>query len=155
MDAQDFGFLSLAPCVSPGETSDETASESAGEDTPPDLSLLLPYVDAARGLANLKGNGRLYATLLRGYQRNDAVAKIRSAFSSGNLAGALQDALALAGIAANLGMTDVNAKTALLAQALRNGAAGEDLVKKLEKAMEETRLRLPSLILNLEEGKIQ
>jgi signal transduction histidine kinase len=154
-DDRDFGFLSLAPCAPPGETSDETASEGAGEDAPPDLSLLLPYVDAARGLANLKGNGRLYATLLRSSQRNDAVTKIRSAFSSGNLAGALQDALALAGIAANLGMTDVNAKTALLAQALRSGAAGEDLVKKLEKSMEETQLRLPSLILNLEEGKIQ
>jgi signal transduction histidine kinase len=151
-DSQDFGFLDLASCSDAPRG--ETECADVDKNAPLELALLLPYVDAAQGLANLKGNGKLYATLLRGYQKNDAVVKIQDELSSGNPGRALQDALALAGIASNLGMVDVSAKTALLAEALRSGVTGEDLLKKLEKSMEETRLRLPSLILNLEEGKI-
>ncbi|MDR1623025.1 MAG: response regulator [Synergistaceae bacterium] len=119
-----------------------------------DLQAILPFIDVKRGLERLKGNGKLYATLLRSYQRNDMFTKIRDALSRQDFEDAVQNAHALNGIAASLAMNEVVSRTELLEESLRNGVADQSLVDKLEISTEETRRWLPDLIRGLEEGKM-
>ncbi|MDR1376706.1 MAG: response regulator [Synergistaceae bacterium] len=119
-----------------------------------DLEAILPFIDAERGLKRLKGNGKLYATLLRSYQRNDMIAKIRDAFSRQDIENALQNAHALNGIAVSLAMDDLVSRTALLEESLHSGVTDQTLLEKLEASAEETFRWLPALIRGLEEGKI-
>ncbi|MDR1978032.1 MAG: response regulator [Synergistaceae bacterium] len=119
-----------------------------------DLELMRPFIDAKRGLERLKGNGKLYATLLRSYRKNDMLAKIKDALSRQDFENALQNAHALNGIAVSLAMDDLTSKTVLLEDSLRGGVADRELMKKLENSAEETLRWFPALILCLEEGKI-
>jgi PAS domain S-box-containing protein len=118
-----------------------------------DLEALLPFIDARRGLERLKGNAKLYATLLRSYQRNEMITKIRDAFSRQDAENALQNVHALNGIAVSLAMGDVVSRTALLEESLRGGVTDQTLLEKLEFSAEETFRRLPALIRALVEGK--
>jgi signal transduction histidine kinase/HPt (histidine-containing phosphotransfer) domain-containing protein len=142
-----------------GGDGDENKSENENEasDTPAlelDTDLMLPFIDVSEGLERLKGNGKLYATLLRSYQKNDLLPKIKTAIGARNMEDALGNIRALSGIAASLSMNDLSAKTAQLEESLRSGIADQTLLEKLETSMNETRRWLPSLILVLEEGRL-
>jgi PAS domain S-box-containing protein len=119
-----------------------------------DVESIVSVVDVKKGLERLKGNGKLYATLLKSYQRNDMFTKIKDALARQDFEDAVQSAHALNGIAVSLAMDDLASKTALLEEPLRNGVMDQSLVDKLEMSMEETRRWLPNLIRALEEGKI-
>jgi signal transduction histidine kinase len=119
-----------------------------------DIQLMLPFIDVTEGLARLKDNGKLYATLLRSYQKNDLLPKIKAALDARNLEDALGNLRALSGIAASLSMNDLSAKTAQLEESLRGGIVDPALLEKLETSMDETRRWLPDLVLVLEEGRI-
>ncbi|MDR1377480.1 MAG: hypothetical protein LBJ36_00290 [Synergistaceae bacterium] len=126
-------------------------------DTPTfDTKLMLPFINVAEGLARFKGNGKLYATLLRSYQKNELFPKIKAAIDAKNLEVALSNIRALNGIAASLSLNDLSAKTALLEDSLRGGITSQTLalVGKLATSMKEARQWLPDLILVLEEGRI-
>jgi signal transduction histidine kinase len=117
------------------------------------LDELKPLIDIRQGLANLKGNAKLYATLLKSYQRNDMLEKIRNLASSNKFESAVQNARTLTGIASNLAMNDLRLKTSLLEEALRKNVADKALLDKVEAAAREIRHVLPNVIRDIEEGK--
>jgi signal transduction histidine kinase/DNA-binding response OmpR family regulator len=119
-----------------------------------DVESIASAVDVKKGLERLKGSGKLYATLLRSYQKNDMFAKIEDALSRQDFESAVQSAHALTGVAVSLAMNDLASKTALLEESLRNGVTDQSLMDKIEISMQETRRLLPTLIRGLEEGKI-
>jgi PAS domain S-box-containing protein len=119
-----------------------------------DVESIASAIDVKKGLERLKGNGKLYGTLLRSYQKNDMFTKMKDALSRQDFEDAIQNAHALNGIAVSLAMNDLASKTALLEESLRNGTMDQSLMNKIEISMEETRRLLPTLIHGLEEGKI-
>jgi nitrogen-specific signal transduction histidine kinase/CheY-like chemotaxis protein len=119
---------------------------------------LLPFIDVGEALAHLNGHNRLYVTLLRTYRKSGMLGRIEEAFERQDLEEALQNALALKSVAVNLGLRDLQAKTAFLVETLRGGVADRGLLEKVEISMKETQSLVPGLILRLEkretEGKI-
>ena len=119
-----------------------------------DLDSLLPFVNVKRGLENLKGNGKLYAVLLRSYQKNDLLSKIRDTASAGNFKEAIQIAQALKSITASIALDDMRTKVEMLVESLRGLVSDDALMDKLEISAEEVRKLIPTLIPALEEGKL-
>jgi two-component sensor histidine kinase/HPt (histidine-containing phosphotransfer) domain-containing protein len=119
-----------------------------------DVNALLPFINVKRGLENLKGNGKLYAVLLRSYQKNDFLARIRDYVSADNFAEAIRIAHALKSIAVNIALDDLRTKMDMLEESLRGLVSDDVLMEKLEVSTAAARRLLPELILALEEGKL-
>ena len=115
---------------------------------------LLPFINVKRGLENLKGNEKLYVTLLKSYQKNDMLVKIRDFVSAVNFREAIHYAQALKSITANIALDDLRTKMEMLEESLRSLMSDDILLDKLEISTKETRKLIPELILALEEGKL-
>jgi signal transduction histidine kinase/HPt (histidine-containing phosphotransfer) domain-containing protein len=131
-----------------------SAVTSSIEESVSDPDHFAHLIDARRALENLKHNVKLYVTLLRSYQRNDTIVKIRKAAAAGDFEDALQNVRALSGIAASLAMDDLRSKAELLEESFRNAVSDDVLLEKLEISAAEVFRVLPDLIFALEEGKI-
>ena len=118
------------------------------------LDALMPFLNVKRGLENLRGNAKLYAVLLRSYQKNDMLAKIQEALSSGDFKEAIQYSQALKSISANIALDDLRNKMGALEESLRSLTIDDVLLEKLCISTEETRKFVPDLIHALEEGKL-
>jgi two-component sensor histidine kinase len=119
-----------------------------------DVENFLPFINVKRGLENLKSNVKLYAILLRSYQKNDFLEKIESHATAGNFKDALTHALALKSIAISVGLDDLRTKMDLLEETLRSARADDVLMRRLAASTEKTRRLVPGLIGALEEGKL-
>ncbi|MDR1048590.1 MAG: response regulator [Synergistaceae bacterium] len=119
-----------------------------------DSARVLPFIDVPQALEHLKGNGKLYLTLLLSYQKNEMLENLEEAFPRQDFEYALKNAQALRSIVSNLSMRDLQAKATLLEEAVRGGVFDGVLLEKLRLSTVETRRLLPDLILGLEEGKI-
>ncbi|MCL2009042.1 MAG: HAMP domain-containing histidine kinase [Synergistaceae bacterium] len=130
-----------------------TPADDAGQSGQrPNFDGLMPFINVKRGLENLKGHGKLYAALLRSYQKNNMLAKIKDAVSADNFKEAIQHAQALKSIAANIALDDLRTKTHMLEESLRSFTSDDALIEKLEISTEETRKLIPGLIPAIEEG---
>ncbi|MDR1377207.1 MAG: response regulator [Synergistaceae bacterium] len=145
----------LAEAAASSEPPSEKASASGAEEkrTASGDGGLLPFIDVKEALTHLKGHEKLYATLLRSYQKNDMAEKIEEAFDRQDMEEALKNALALKSVGINLGLMDLQGKTAFLVETLRGGVADRVLLEKVELSMKETQRLVPGLILSLEEGR--
>jgi signal transduction histidine kinase/CheY-like chemotaxis protein/HPt (histidine-containing phosphotransfer) domain-containing protein len=83
----------------------------------------LPGIDVAAGLRRLSGKTEIYQELLRDFVTDHGAGAqvIAVALARGDAEGALQKAHAMRGVAANLGLTDVQAAAAALEAELRGG----------------------------------
>ena len=119
-----------------------------------DIDALLPFINVKRGLENLKGNKKLYAVLLRSYQKNDLLAKIQDAVSGNDFKEASKYAQALKSIVTNIALDDLRTKMGMLEESLHAFISDNILMDKLKISTEETRKLIPDIILALEEGKL-
>jgi len=113
---------------------------------------LLPFINVKRGLENLKRNEKLYVVLLRNYQKNDMLAKIRDFAHADDFREALHYAQALKSIAVNIALDDLRTKVEMLEESLRNFMSEDVILDKLKISEEETRKLIPELIAALEDG---
>ena len=119
-----------------------------------ELDALLPFINVRRGLENLKNNDKLYAVLLRSYQKNDLLTKIKEAISADSFKEAIHNAQALKSIAVSIGLDDLRTKMEMLEESLRSLVSDDLLMDKLKISREETKKLIPELITALEEGKL-
>jgi CheY-like chemotaxis protein len=100
--------------VAPEKAPAEESAEDAAED-------FLPYVHIEAGLGRLRGNKKLYSTLLSSFQRNDLYNQVRGQISARTYEQAAQSAHALKGIAANIELGEVNRLIIIVEAALKTG----------------------------------
>ena len=120
----------------------------------PNFDDLLPFINVKRGLENLKRNKKLYVALLKSYQKNDMLVKIRSFVSTGSFREAIHYSQALKSISVNIALDDLRTKMEMLDESLRNLMSDDVLLEKLRISTEETAKLIPELIIALEEGKL-
>jgi two-component system sensor histidine kinase/response regulator len=107
----------------PSERTPEVPTPPPPSDSPP-AELVIPSVDVAAGLRRVGGNRALYTRLLRQFAERYRQTPSRLAgLVESNRAQAEHDAHAIKGVAANLGITELQALAGKLEEALRGGAA--------------------------------
>jgi len=139
------------PAVAAGHADGETVAEVKNYD---DFDNLLPFINVKRGLENLKGNKKLYAILLKSYQKNDMHVKIQEFVSKHNFREAVHYAQALKSVTINIALDDLRMKMEMLEEPFRSLTSDDALMNKLKISAEETQKRLPGLMRVLEEGKL-
>lgn len=109
------------PCPDPRPGADRTSAALPPRPLP---GFALPGVDSAAGLARVRGNEALYATLLRSFRsRNrDLVGTLRSLLAGGEIERLRQRAHTVTGVAGNLGAL----RLARAAHALEQAASARD-----------------------------
>ena len=98
------------------------------------------YIDLDEALGRLRGNMKIYKTLLQSYAKTDYLAQMNDGIASGDTMEAAKIAHSIKGVAANLAFRPLRESVAELEAQLKNGAYDEatlektrdDLVKTLE-----------------------
>ncbi|GHV41421.1 hypothetical protein FACS1894187_23130 [Synergistales bacterium] len=154
----------LKPALAPEQNAEQTPpkeEEPPIPESPPkqeivmaDTSHFLPFVNAHQALEHLRGNRKLWLTLLRSYQKNDMVVQIESALSKRDTNTALRCSQALQNVAVNLALEDLLPKISSLAESLRGATPDLDVLKKVKLSMEGTLALIPELLSCLERGQI-
>jgi PAS domain S-box-containing protein len=120
----------------------------------PDASLPLAFdgIDTALGLRLLLDNRDLYISILRKFLLNhgDTAAEIRQALETGDLWTAGRIAHTMKGVAGNIGAMNLHSLAAELERGIRNGAAPEEVERRmmlfreaLDALVRELRMKLP------------
>ena len=123
--------------VAPVEAPAEDAVEDSAED-------FLPYVCVETGLGRLRGNKKLYSTLLSSFQRNELYNQVREQIAARAYEQASQSAHALKGIAANIELGEVNRLIVAVESSLKTGTPPpEALLDELGAAYARTLELLP------------
>ncbi|MCL2545336.1 MAG: response regulator, partial [Clostridia bacterium] len=126
--------VAVAPEEAPAQT------EDSAED-------FLPYVCVEAGLGRLRGNKKLYATLLGSFQRNGLYRQVREQIAARAYEQATQTAHALKGIAANIELGEVNRLIVAVESAVKTGTPPpEPLLDELAAAHARTLALLPRVI---------
>ena len=151
------GISHDAPSVADSGAADVLAAEKSvsAESIRHDMcfDILLPFINVKRGLENLKGNGKLYIALLKSYQKNDMLVKVRDFMQAGDFREALHYVQALKSIAASIALDDLRTKAEMLEESIRNFMPEDVLLDKLKISAEETRKLIPKLVAAFEGGK--
>ncbi len=115
--------------------------EMPAQDT---VANFLPYVNIELGLARLRGNKKLFATLLGSFQRNSKYTEMREQIDKKLLDQAAQSAHALKGIAANIELGEVYRLIVTVEAALKGAALPpQTLLEELDDAYTRTLELLP------------
>ena len=122
------------------------APQEAPEETEESADAFLPYVCIEDGLTRLRGNKKLYSTLLSSFQRNELYNQVREHISARAYEQAAQSAHALKGIAANIELVEVNRLIADAEATLKTGAPPpEPLLDELATVYARTMELLPKV----------
>ena len=107
------------------------------------------YVDFDDALARVRGNKRVYKTLLSVFLKDDHVPTLADQIQSGDQESAARTAHTLKGVAANLSLTALYNAALSIEMTLKNRQAADDGLIELEKARVNTRRCVEHLINNL------
>ena len=97
------------------------------------------YVDYDDALVRVRGNRRVYKTLLSVFLKDDHIPALTEQLQSGDRENAARTAHTLKGIAANLSLTALYNATLGIELSLRNDQSAEKGLIELEKARVNTR----------------
>ncbi len=121
------------------------APEAAAPQESPEV--FLPFIGIEGGLARLRGNRKLFATLLVSFQKNTKYAEMCAEIAQKHYEDAALSAHALKGIAANIELVELLRLVVETEAALKSGnAPTEELLAELRKANEQTLALLPRVI---------
>ncbi|GHS90638.1 hypothetical protein AGMMS49957_17080 [Synergistales bacterium] len=126
----------------------------SNDDVKTDTSRFLPFVNTNQALEHLKGNRKLWLTLLRSYQKNEMIPKMERALSERDTEAALRCSQALQNVAVNLALEDLLPKISSLTESLRGATPDLDILKKVKRSMKGTLAIIPELTDCLERGQI-
>ncbi|MCL2811743.1 MAG: response regulator [Clostridia bacterium] len=122
------------------------APQEVPEEMMDSAEAFLPYICVEDGLTRLRGNKKLYSTLLSSFQRNELYNQVRDFITARAYEQAAQSAHALKGIAANIELGEVNRLIAVAEATLKTGTPPpEPLLDELAAAYARTLELLPQV----------
>lgn len=112
--------------------------ETSSERSCSDYSAFLPFVDVEAGLARIKGNKKLYSTLLGSFLRNNSIAELKQELAENDRKKALYTLNNLKNTASNLSLSRLFEKAGEFESGMKNNFEIERNMDSLEEAFRET-----------------
>jgi len=126
-------FLSRCEEETPGAS--DSAQAGPGRFLPEGEGIL----DIERGLDRLRGNVKVYKTLLKSFVENSRMDELATQLAGGDIGSALKIAGAIRGMSANLALTAVHETVSALEQKLKADIGDRELLANCLEAFEDTR----------------
>jgi signal transduction histidine kinase/HPt (histidine-containing phosphotransfer) domain-containing protein len=120
------------------------------ENTNIDFSQFLPFIDVTAGLARIRNNKKLYATMIKSFKKNDFFDEISQAVQNNDAEKAQYSAHTLKGVAGNLSLTKIYEIIVPIEAEMKHGEFPAGGLGELESAVQTTREYIDRLLAALE-----
>lgn len=119
---------------------DKTAEELKMENKLPEISdmEIKAYVNSEEALARVRGNAKIYKTLLNSFLNSTQFQQLKTEIAEGDFDAAAKSAHALKGVSANLSLPAVYELAVLIESQLKSGLAVDNTLAKFEDVMSKT-----------------